>query len=198
MTQSHRTTAGAAGRPPAPDRILHAALTLIAEDGFGGLTMARIAATADVARQTLYNHYPDVDSIVTAALEQHNRESLQLLESALRVVDDPAGKLEQLVRHTVAVGAHGHHAPGLEQGLSAEARAVLGEYHDTLDGHLRAVLEEGRRRGVFRPDLTPDVDAVLIRYLLGGLAERAAAAPDRATALTTAGTRTVLASVAAR
>jgi AcrR family transcriptional regulator len=195
MTHPGQAPAESGDLSSTEDRIVHAALTLIATNGLGGLTMARIAATAHVARQTLYNHYPDVDGIVAAAIERHNRESLHLLESALRVVDEPADKLAQLVRHTVAVGAHGHHAAGIERGLSAEARATLAEYHNALDRHLREVLHEGQRRGVFRPDLTPDVDAVLIRHLLNGLAEKSAATPEQAATLTTTGTRTVLAAV---
>ena len=39
----------------------------------------------------------------------------------------PEDKLEQLVRHMVAIGAHAHHASGVEHGLSAAARETLGE-----------------------------------------------------------------------
>lgn len=197
MAQSRQGPGGTGGRPSAQDRIVHATLTLIAADGLGGLSMARIAATAGVARQTLYNHYPDVDSIVAAAVERHNHESLRLLESALRVVDDPSGKLEHLVRHTVALGAHGHHAAGIEQGLSAGARATLVEYHHALDRHIHDVLDEGRRQGTFRPDLDPDLDAILIRHLLNGLAELSATTPEHAPAIAATGTRTVLAAVSA-
>ena len=103
------------------DRIIMATLALIAEDGLGSLTMMRIAETAGVARQTLYNHYPDIDSIVAEAIGRHNRESIQMLEAAMRVVERPEDKLEQLVRHAVAVGSHTHHTPGIEHSLSAEA-----------------------------------------------------------------------------
>ena len=74
---------------PAPDqqstddRIIHAALTLIAHEGLGAVTMRSIAESAGISRQTLYNHYPDIDSIVAGALRRHNEESIQLLESSL-------------------------------------------------------------------------------------------------------------------
>lgn len=107
------------------DRIITATLRLIAEVGLGSVTMRRVAETAGVARQTLYNHYPDIDSIVATAISRHHDESMWMLDAALRVVDDPAGKLEQLVRHVVSIGAHAHHAPGIESGLSANARETL-------------------------------------------------------------------------
>ncbi|VAW04197.1 hypothetical protein MNBD_ACTINO02-1452, partial [hydrothermal vent metagenome] len=75
------------------DRIIHATLALIGEHGFGGVTMSLVAEVAGVARQTLYNHYGDIDSIVAAAIDQHNRESLDLLNAALQVAESPADKI---------------------------------------------------------------------------------------------------------
>ena len=192
MTDS-RVSAGV--RSSVDDRIIQATLTLIAEYGLGAVTMIRISETAGVARQTLYNYYPDVDSIVAEAIGRHNRESIELLESSLHVVDHPKGKLEQLVRHVVSVATHAHHAPGIERGLSAAARATLSEYDNALDRSIRAILEDGQRSGVFRHDLSPDVDAGLIRHMLNGLAEKSAASPTDAAVLATAGTRTIHAAV---
>jgi AcrR family transcriptional regulator len=185
-----------AGSASSDDRIIEATLTLIAREGLKAVTMRRIAETAGVARQTLYNHYPDIDTIVAGAVGRHQRESIQLLDAALSVVDDPASRLEQLVRHVVSLGAHAHHGLGIQHGLSADARATLGAYDEELDRRIRRILEEGRRAGAFRPDLSPDVDATLIRYLLGGLAELAGGAPDERAGLASIGTRTVLAAVA--
>jgi AcrR family transcriptional regulator len=153
--------------------------------------MRGIAAAAGIARQTLYNHYRDVDGIVAAALKRHNDESIRLLDAALGVVDEPVAKLEQLVRHVVSMGAHAHHARGIEHGLSPDARATLAGYDAAMDGAIADILEEGQRSGVFRSDLSLDVDTTLVRHMLDGLAEAAARAPDRAAAIVAAGTRTV-------
>ncbi len=179
----------------ADDRIIEAALSLITRDGLGAVSMMKIAETAGVARQTLYNHYPDVDSIVVEAIGRHNRESIQLLEASLRVVDKPEDKLEQLVRHMVSIGAHAHHASGIEHGLSASARETLGEYDAELDRRIRDILERGRGTGVFRQDLNLEIDAVLIRHILNGLTNQAARSPDKAAQLAATGARTVLAAV---
>lgn len=183
------------GRRSADDRIIEAALNLIARDGLGTVTMMKIAETAGVARQTLYNHYPDVDSIVVEAISRHNRESIQLLEASLRVVDKPDEKLEQLVRHMVSLGAHADHASGIEQGLSANARETLGEYDAELDRQIRCILETGLQEGVFRSDLDIDIDAALIRHVLTGLTYLGAGSPTWAARLAATGTRTILAAV---
>lgn len=178
----------------ADDRIIAATLGLIAEHGLGAITMREIADTAGVARQTLYNHYADVDAIVVSAIRRHNDESLAMIDAALAVVEDPAAKLEQLVRHFVAIGAHAQHGTGLEHGLGPAARAALARHDEALDDRIRTILDEGRRSGAFRSDLDAVTEAVLIRHLLAGLTDLAAGTEDPA-ALAATGTRTVLAAV---
>jgi AcrR family transcriptional regulator len=188
--------AGSVSGETTDDRIIGAALGLIAHEGLGAVTMIKVARTAGVSRQTLYNHYPDVDGIVAEAIRRHNRESIEMLESTLRVVDDAAGKIEQLVRHVVAMGSHAQHAPGIEHGLSADARATLEDYHDALGRCIRDILEEGRRSGVLPVDRMLDVDVVLVRHVLDGLAEASAEMPASAARIAAAGTRAILAAVA--
>ena len=177
------------------NRIIEAALTLIAQEGLGGVTMLAIAEAASVARQTLYNYYPDIDTIVAEAIRRHNRESIELLEASLRVVDRPEDKLEQLVRHVVSIGAHAQHTQGFQHGLSADARATLGAYDELIVRRVGEILAEGQRSGVFRSDLVPEVDAVLIQQMLNGLLELGARAPDQAANTATTGIRTIRAAV---
>lgn len=159
--------------------------------------MSQVAEAAGVARQTLYNHYRDVDSIVAAMIEGHNRESIDLLEGSLRVAESPIDKLEQMVRHFASIGASSHHAVDLGDALAAELRANLSEYQDLVEEHISAIIEEGQRIGDFRSDLTPTIDAALIQGLLNGVRDLASQSPDQAAQIASAGTRTVLAALSA-
>ena len=148
------------------DRIVHAALVLINEQGLAGVTMSGVADTAGVARQTLYNHFPDVDSIVAAAIAQHAAESVELLDAAMRVVEGPLDRLGQLIRHVAATTAHAPHALDVRHWLSPEARASVAEFDTALDGLIARILTDGRDAGVFRADLRCDVDTVLVLSLI--------------------------------
>ena len=191
------TTSGdhPAGSMSANDRIIHATLTLISEHGLGAVTMSRVADTAGVARQTLYNHYDDIDNIVASAIDRHNRESIDLLGTALQMAESPTGKIEQMVRHFVMVGSHARHTFDFGTGLSADARVTLDAYDDAVEQHVRGILEDGRRSGDFRPDISLEIDTVLIRALLEGLSELASDAPEQASRIVTTGTRTILAAL---
>lgn len=154
------------------ERIVHAALDLIAQRGMAGVTMSAIAEAAGVARQTLYNHFPDVDSIVMAVIDQHESSGLDQLRRLLAGVEGAAAKLEQLIRHSLTVGAHGHVVAALQAGLPSEAQDALREHRGTK-ALIAGLLQEGMEEGVFRPDLDSQHDADFVLDILmsvgGGL-----------------------------
>jgi AcrR family transcriptional regulator len=178
--------------PPIDDRIVHAALALINEHGLGGVTMSQVADAAGVARQTLYNRYGDIDSIVATTIERHNQESLDLLASAITVAESPEDRVEQLVRHFASIGAHSHHSVDLLGALASELRAGLDAYRHAIEEHIRAIIDEGMRADNFRSDLSLDIDTGLIRSVLEGVRYLAARTPDQAAHISTTGTRTIL------
>jgi AcrR family transcriptional regulator len=181
--------------PSTEDRIIHASFVLISEHGLGGVTMSQIADTAGVARQTLYNHYQDIDSIVAATIKRHNSESIDLLEISLQIADSPIDRLEQMVRHFASIGVHAHQSVDLRSALAVELQAGLDKYKDVVESHISEIIVEGQRTGDFRPNLSVEIDTVLIRSLLDGVQDLAAGSPERAAQIATAGNQTILAAL---
>lgn len=175
-------------------RIIEAALDLMAERGMSGVTMSAVADAAGVARQTLYNHFPSVEAIATGALEAHRIDIGDELRVALESFDDPTEQLAHLVRHVAVSAAHHAPLPMFRDGLSAEVRATLADHDTALREVLTDVLASGRTSGAFRPDIDPARDAHLIQAMLQRVSEMAAAEPDPAEVIG-AVTRTVLAAV---
>jgi len=175
------------------ERIVHATLELIAARGLGGVTMSQIAQQANVARQTLYNHYPDVESIVSSAMAQHAANSARLLSEMLATVAAPDDRIEHLVRHVAATAAHGH--PVIRQGFSAEMQAVIDGYDQAMRSHIEAILRDGAAAGIFRRDLVPATDALVIQRMVEAVGELVTADPDSAAETVTATTKTVLAAL---
>jgi len=64
-------------------RIMDAALSLFKERGFEETSMEQIAAVADVARRTLYNHFPVkeaiIDEYIKRSFKQKNEERFEQL-----------------------------------------------------------------------------------------------------------------------
>ncbi|MCP4303822.1 MAG: TetR/AcrR family transcriptional regulator [bacterium] len=178
----------------AADRIVHATLGLILEHGISGITMSAIAREAEVARQTLYNHYPDVESIVTAAMETHQRESLDTLTELMRTINSPAGRLEHLVRHAAAVAAHGH--PTFRYGFSARHQKLVAEYDHGVRSLVAAALTDGIASGAFRADLDLRRDPLLVQRMINATGELVGDDPEDAAAAVAVTVHTVLAAVA--
>lgn len=159
-------------------RITEATFDLLAEHGLAGISMSAIATKAGIARQTLYNHFPDVDSILSSAMAQHHQDDLRTLAGMLTTIPTATGQLEHLVRHaTVAAAQHGT-LPALSEGLSPSAQHASRHYDEQIRGMIRDALVHGQQTGELVPTLDPDLHAVMVHHLLHGAAELAATSPD--------------------
>lgn len=148
-----------------------ATFALSAERGFSAVTMSAVAGRAGVARQTLYNHFPDVESIVVAAYELHHRENLARLNHTLAAVNGAAEKLEQFIRYQLAAVAHGHQGLVHESSLSPAAQQRVRLLHEQIAGTIAGVLADGVQTGVFRSDLDVEAAAHFTLHLLAGAGE---------------------------
>ena len=171
-------------RPDTTARITEATFALLAERGLAGITMSAIATQAGIARQTLYNHFADVDSILAAAIDEHHRDDLRTLAGVLATIPTAGGRLEHLARHTTVTAAQHGALPSLHQGLSPAARHAARDYDEQVRGMIRDTLTHGHHTGELAPEIDPDVHAVLVHHLLLGAAELAATDPDDLTRIT--------------
>lgn len=165
-------------------RITEATFALLAEHGLAGITMSAVASKAGVARQTLYNHFPDVDSIIAAAMSEHHHDDLRTLAGMLATIPTATGRLDHLARHTTVTAAQHGTLPDLHQGLSPSAQQAGRDYDEQVRGMIRDTLTHGQHTGELAPEIDPDLHAVLVHHLLHGAAELAATRPDDLTRIT--------------
>ncbi len=175
-------------------RIIVSTLTLIHEHGLTAVTMSAVAAAAGVARQTLYNHFPDVDSIVVAAITAHADDDSALLRATLGTFGSSAEKLAHLVRHTTLSAAEHGPALGSLAGVSPRVREAVVQQEGHRMDLVRGLLAEGRRTGEFRKSLSPH-DAALVAAMLDRAGSLVTEQPRELEAITQAAIRTVLAAV---
>ena len=148
------------------ERITHAALTLISEHGLGAVTMTDVAASANVARQTLYSRYSDVDAIVVTALASHNRTSIAQLQALIATGENAPAKIDLLVRHVVATAVHGPGLIDLRAALSPEARETLNQHDQHVRDIIEAIITQGIAAGDFDTDTAPTDAAHIIQGML--------------------------------
>jgi AcrR family transcriptional regulator len=143
-------------------------------NGLSGVSMSAIAEAAGVARQTLYNHFPDLDSIIGAVLEQHASEAITALEQALATAPTHPAKLQALIRHHVGSVSHGRDVGALAAGLGPKVQGQIGEHFEAYRKVIESVVEGGVADGAYRQDLDPVLVSIAIHRLLEAGTEIAA------------------------
>ncbi len=181
----------------AQDRIIEAALDLITQRGLSAVTMVEVARTAGVARATLYNHYPDVPSILADAAGRHNDQAISGLHQTLAIAGSPTDTIEQLIRYIAAISIHGH-TLDTHHGLPPDLRRQLSAFDDELETRISSALRDGAATGEFRPNLNPEVTTKLVRHMLNGVSELIAATTGDAPQLVDDATQTILAALTGR
>jgi len=153
-------------------RIIAAAMALMTEHGMAGTTMTAIADRAGVSRPTLYKHFPDVDHIMAAVVEEEFAAFRSRVDAGLDPAWPAVRKLDFLVRLHIEQYASEPARMGegsLEAGMSPVVRNAV--QRELADHHARivAILRDGMADGSFRGDLDPNVQAELLQHVLGGL-----------------------------
>jgi AcrR family transcriptional regulator len=72
------------------EQLIDAALDVILEQGYDGVSIEAIARRAGVTRPVVYDHFPNLGRLLHALVEREERISLQQLEEV--VPDDPGGR----------------------------------------------------------------------------------------------------------
>ena len=141
--------------PPAERReqLIDAALSVILEQGYGGVSIEAVARTAGVTRPVVYDHFPNLGRLLRALIEREEQYALEQLEQVVPEAPgegDPAELLADGVRRFLdAFGA----------GLTTW-RIILLPIEGT-PAIVREHVENNRARMLERIE-------VLVRWALGG------------------------------
>jgi TetR/AcrR family transcriptional regulator, transcriptional repressor of bet genes len=181
----------------ARDRILEAALDEVAATGGGGVTLQAVAARADVALRTLYNHFAGRDELLAAAFLHHAAQT----RAAVEAVTLPDAAPQEQLQHVLEAYHRRYADMGdrLSALLSMRGFPDLEEQIRVIRGQRRRLLEEivehAERAGVLH---LPPATAVALAYTLTGhagwqaLCEQAGGDPVEASRLADEALRSAL------
>ena len=169
-TEAPRTSRGGRPRDPSRDGVIRAAiLSLLAEVGYGSLTMDAVAAEAGVGKATIYRRWRTKEDLVVDTISELNRAELSvpdtgsleedlraLLHSAVDMMTGPTGAAMQSLLSTVP------HHPAL---ADAFREGPLGVWRHGFE----QVFHRAEQRGELRPGLAGTVAA---ESLTGALVQR--------------------------
>jgi AcrR family transcriptional regulator len=112
------------------ERILDAAEALFAKQGYAAATLRDVAARVGLRTPSLYNHFPNKESLYAAVLERGISPVLDVLTEVVEARDRSDRDVRQIVERTMALVGQHPNLPRLIQ-------------HETLSGgrHLTPLLQ---------------------------------------------------------
>ncbi len=160
--RSPEAAAPVARNPEKYGRILEAALAVFAEKGFFVSRISDIADRANVADGTVYLYFKNKDEILATAISTAFETFMNNARTELEKIADPVERLRTLARlHLEALGGNRNAAIVFQMELRQSTR--LSEFsHQHLIEYftlVRAAIQQGQQRGVFRKDLPDKVAA---------------------------------------
>lgn len=132
-------------------RVFDAFAALMAERGYDGISMAQIAARADLGRTAIYHHFPDKERLLVAFATDETDRYLCDLEARLAGVTDPEAALRCYIRHQLESGDRFHMGLGRQDygELAPATRMAIRDHVLAVEAVLRKILADGATAGVF-------------------------------------------------
>ena len=166
-----------AGRPSGAhgekyERILDAAVEVIAERGYFNSPVSAIAARAGVADGTIYLYFKNKDDVLRTAIDVTYGKFHDRLEEQFLTVHDPKGQLEVIARLHLESAAVNRNMVILMQTEMRQSAKFIAEFsHKHLVRYIqvvREVVRRGQQEGCFRRDVS---DGVVAHCLFGAIDE---------------------------
>jgi TetR/AcrR family fatty acid metabolism transcriptional regulator len=153
-------------------RILDAAVQVIAEHGFFNARVSEIAARAGVADGTVYLYFKNKDHILREAIDTAFRNFFDRAKQEIQTVSSARMQLELLARlHLETLAAHRNLAIVMQTEVRQSARFIAEFSHQHLVDYLnlvREVIRLGQEQGLFREDIS---DRLVAHCMFGALDE---------------------------
>ena len=89
------TGTGPAAQHLRRERIMQTAISLVIAEGYDGLQMRHVAATAQVSTRTLYHHFPSKEHLLLASMVQRDDVMQRFLGNGQRPGRSPAQRVHQ-------------------------------------------------------------------------------------------------------
>jgi AcrR family transcriptional regulator len=159
------------------DATLDATAALVAEHGLRSVTMSQIAEDTGIGRATLYNYFPDVESILIAWHERHIAGHLQQLTEVRDQAGTPSERLEAVLAAYALISRESHQHHGSELAALLHRGEHVARAQQQLHDLVRDLLAEGAKTGDLRDDVAPDELATYCLHALtaaGSLPSKAA------------------------
>ncbi|HMF54260.1 MAG TPA: TetR/AcrR family transcriptional regulator [Edaphobacter sp.] len=153
-------------------KILDAAVEVIAERGYFNSPVSAIAKRAGVADGTVYLYFKSKDDVLRTAIDTTFARFYQQVEERFRTLKGPREQLEYIAElHLESVRANRSMAILMQTEMRQSAKFIAEFSHHHLVRYIqvvREVVRRGQQEGIFRRDVS---DGVVAHCMFGAIDE---------------------------
>jgi TetR/AcrR family fatty acid metabolism transcriptional regulator len=172
LTTAARNGADPSGGNEKYQRILDAAVEVIAENGYFNSPVSAIASRAGVADGTVYLYFKSKDDLLRTAIDTTLGRFYEAVEARFKTIHDPREQLEYIAQvHLESSSVNRSMAVLMQTEMRQSAKFVAEFSHKHLVRYIqvvREVVRRGQQSGLFRRDIS---DAVVAHCLFGAVDE---------------------------
>lgn len=172
MAEAERTTPVTSASGDKYQRILDAAVEVIAERGYFNSPVSAIAKRAGVADGTIYLYFKSKDDVLRTAINSTFERFFQQIEGQFCVLSDPREKLEYIARvHLESHSINRSMTILMQTEMRQSARFIAEFSHHHLVRYIqivREVIREGQEQAIFRQDVS---DGLVAHCIFGAIDE---------------------------
>lgn len=154
------------------ERILEAAVDVIAERGYFNSPVSAIAKRAGVADGTVYLYFKSKDDVLRTAIDATFNRFYQQIEEQFKMLHGPREQLEYIAQMHLETHATNRNMAILMQTEVRQSAKFIAEFsHHHLVKYIqvvREVVRRGQQEGVFRKDVS---DGVVAHCMFGAIDE---------------------------
>jgi len=167
-TEQHTKVFDKYNKTPADKRsaILDAALKTFVKRGYPQTRVAEIASEAGVAEGTLYNYFPSKEDLLLALFDEKWGGIIDQIKKRIEHLDNPNDKLKAIFSIVIRMFKKNRHLAEIFMIDMKQSSIFFNNYTidrivDFID-MIEAILEEGKRMGIYRKDLDTRVAKMVI------------------------------------
>ena len=153
-------------------RILDAAVEVIAENGYFNSPVSAIAARAGVADGTIYLYFKSKDDVLRTAIDANFNRFHQRVVKRFETLDDPRAQLEYIAELHLESGSTNRSMAILMQTEVRQSAKFIAEFsHHHLVKYIqvvREVVRRGQAQGLIRKDVS---DGIVAHCMFGAIDE---------------------------
>jgi TetR/AcrR family fatty acid metabolism transcriptional regulator len=153
-------------------RILDAAVEVIAEHGYFSSPVSAIAKRAGVADGTIYLYFKSKDDVLRTAIDSTFDKFHRQVEEEFRTLHDPRAQLEYIAQvHLESHAVNRSMAVLMQTEVRQSAKFIAEFSHHHLVKYIqvvREVVRRGQQEGIFRRDVS---DGVVAHCMFGAIDE---------------------------